>query len=267
MRLHNNIYPNVDDIVICRVKKILNDAIYVSLLEYDNIEGMVQLANASTRRKKRSICLLKENKQYPLLVITVDKEKGYIDLSNKYLAEDDKNDANENYTIYQRVIKIFKEFMFQKFGKEYTEDQYINYATKSIWKLDKKKCYNLLTSSYFNNTILDFELDESDKNIFNNCIRSHCGNFEISSKLNFTLRNPNYGGVDLIKTLFNKIFEKYNLNIKINDVPSYNIEIISNDKLNNENLLNEVNDLLSNESEINKMIYSKKEIISNILKV
>ena len=46
MRFYNDIYPNIDDIVMCRVKKILNDAIYVSLLEYDNIEGMVQLANA-----------------------------------------------------------------------------------------------------------------------------------------------------------------------------------------------------------------------------
>ena len=137
MRFYNNLYPNIDDIVICRVKRILNDAIYVSLLEYDNIEGMVQLANASTRRKKRSICLLKENKQYPLLVINVDIEKGYIDLSNKYLAEEDKKDANENYTIYQRVIKIFKEFMFQKFGKEYDEDQYIYYAIRTIWNLDK----------------------------------------------------------------------------------------------------------------------------------
>ena len=52
MRFYNNTYPDVDDIVICRVKKIQNDAIYVSLLEYDGIEGMVQLANASTRRKK-----------------------------------------------------------------------------------------------------------------------------------------------------------------------------------------------------------------------
>ena len=146
MRFYSNNYPKVDDIVICRVKKIQNDAIYVSLLEYDNIEGMVQLANASTRRKKRSICLLKENKQYPLLVITVDNEKGYIDLSNKYLAEEDKDNANERYNLYLKVIKFFKEFMFNKFGKDYTDEQYIEYAEKSIWKLDKKKCYEQICS-------------------------------------------------------------------------------------------------------------------------
>ena len=56
MRFYNNELPKKDDITMCRVTHIDDTCIYVSLLEYDNIEGMVQLADASTRRKKRSIC-------------------------------------------------------------------------------------------------------------------------------------------------------------------------------------------------------------------
>ena len=33
---------------------------------------------------------IKVNKQYPLLVIAIDKDKGYVDLSTKFLSEDDK---------------------------------------------------------------------------------------------------------------------------------------------------------------------------------
>ena len=267
MRFYNNIYQSVDDIVICRVKKIQNDAIYVSLLEYDGIEGMVQLANASTRRKKRSICLLKENKQYPLLVITVDEEKGYIDLSNKYLAEEDKESANDRYNLYLKVNRLFKEFMYKKFGKDYTDEQYIEYAEKSIWKLDKKKCYEEIINSYFNGINLNFELSDEDFEIFNEVIKSNCGEFEIASKLNFTLRNPNYKGVEVIRNTFDQIVDKYKLTVTIDDVPSYHVEIISHNKSNNEKLLEEINSLLLEESKTNRMIYSKKVIISNIQKV
>ena len=267
MRFYNNIYPDVDDIVICRVKKIQNDAIYVSLLEYDNIEGMVQLANASTRRKKRSICLLKENKQYPLLVITVDKEKGYIDLSNKYLAEEDKESANEKYNLYLKVNRLFKEFMYKKFGKDYSDDQYLEYAEKSIWKLDKKKCYEEIVNSYFNGIDLNFDLLDEDKEIFNDTVKSHCGEFNIASRLNFTLRNPNYKGVEIIRDTFDKITNNYKLTVTIDDVPSYHVELISHNKSNNESLLEEINHLLLEESKTNRMIYSKKEIISNIQKI
>ena len=83
MRFYKNLYPDVDDIVICNVIDIIEESIYVNLLEY-GINGMVQLSNASSRRKKKSVCLLKINKQYPLLVIAVDKDKGYVDLSTKF---------------------------------------------------------------------------------------------------------------------------------------------------------------------------------------
>ena len=102
MRIYKNKYPEVDDIVICNVKEIIEESIYVELLEY-GIDGMVQLSNASSRRKKRSVCLLKLNKQYPLLVIAVDKDKGYVDLSSKFLSNEDKNNANNKFIKYSKA--------------------------------------------------------------------------------------------------------------------------------------------------------------------
>ena len=107
MRFYKNKYPDVDDIVICNVNDIIEESIYVELLEY-GINGMVQLSNASSRRKKKSVCLLKVNKQYPLLVIAIDKDKGYVDLSTKFLSDDDKNNANSKYIKYTKVLKMRK---------------------------------------------------------------------------------------------------------------------------------------------------------------
>ena len=70
-----------------------------------------------------------------------------------------------------------------------------------------------------------------------------------------------------IRSTFDQIVDKYKLTVTIDDVPSYHVEIVSHNKSNNENLLEEINHLLLEESKTKRMIYSKKEIISNIQKI
>ena len=266
MRFYNNKLPEVDDIVICRVKKIASDAIYVNLLEYNEIEGMVQLANASTRRKKKSICLLKENRQYPLLVITVDKEKGYVDLSNKFISDEDKDYANEKYDLYRKVLKIFNHFMYSKFQNEYDDNTFYEYAEKTLWKIDKNKCYKYFSDLYYNNcNMSDVDLNDEDKVTFKASLEKFFGSFEVLSKLSFILRNPNYGGVNNIKLIFNELNEKYNIITRTDVVPTYIIDKKSKNKDENENLLNDIDSHLINKAKEYNMIYSKKELISSFI--
>lgn len=266
MRFYKNKIPNIDDIVICRVKKIESDAIYVSLLEYDDIEGMVQLANASTRRKKRSICLLKENKQYPLLVISIDKEKGYIDLSNKFVSDEDKESTTEKYELYKKVLKIFNNFMYSLFQNNYDDTIWTNYAMKTIWSVDTSKCYSYISELYYNNdNMSNFDLIEDEKIKFKASLEKFFGTFKVLTKLVFILRNPNYGGVDIIKQIFDQINNDFNIITKTDVVPSYIIEHMSKTKDSNEKILNEIDIILSNKSKEYNMIYSKKEIISSFI--
>lgn len=50
-------FPEVDDVVMVQVKSIAEMGAYVSLLEYNNIEGMILLSELS-RRRIRSITKL-----------------------------------------------------------------------------------------------------------------------------------------------------------------------------------------------------------------
>ena len=266
MRFYKNKLPQIDDIVVCKVNKIDKDAIYVNLLEYDNMEGMVQLSNASTRKKKRSVCLLKENKQYPLLVISIDEDKGYIDLSNKFVSDDDKNDSLEKYELYLKVLKIFNNFIYSIFKSEFTEQDLENYAEKTIWKFDKNKCYKYISDIYFENGNMDIlDLNEDEKVKYKCSLEKFFGTFEISTKLNFILRNPNFGGVNSIKELLNEIYEKYNLSIKLDTSPNYNIEKISKNKEENENTLNIISQFIENKANQLNMIYSYSEIKSSFI--
>jgi translation initiation factor 2 subunit 1 len=40
-RFYENKYPKVDELVVVKVEQIVENGAYVSLLEYNNIEGMI----------------------------------------------------------------------------------------------------------------------------------------------------------------------------------------------------------------------------------
>ena len=258
MRFYKNKYPDIDDIVICKVTDIIEESIYVNLIEY-GVDGMVQLSNASSRRKKRSVCLLKKDKQYPLLVIAVDKEKGYVDLSTRFLSDDDKNNANNKYIKYCKVLKIFSKFMEYK-CVNFTDDDYINYASKTIWTLKNDECYDKLINYYYNNCELDLDLVDEDIDILKKAIKYFCGDFIIRSELKFNLRNFNFGGVNEIKNMLEEVSNNFDLDVKIDNVPKYKILLESNSKSDNEIKLNEINNFLNNRKD--RMIYENLGINS-----
>ncbi|KAE8671174.1 Eukaryotic translation initiation factor 2 subunit 1 [Hibiscus syriacus] len=61
---------------------------YVYLLEYNNIEGMILFSDLSRRRIRSVSSLVKVGRTEPVMVLRVDKEKGYIDLSKRRVSKD-----------------------------------------------------------------------------------------------------------------------------------------------------------------------------------
>jgi len=88
-RMYEVRYPEVDDVVMVSVKNIAEMGAYVALLEYNNIEGMILLSELSRRRIRSISSLIKVGRQEPVMVLRVDKEKGYIDLSKRRVSEED----------------------------------------------------------------------------------------------------------------------------------------------------------------------------------
>lgn len=69
-------YPNVDDLVMVKVKQIAEMGAYVSLLEYNNIEGMILLSELSRRRIRSINKLIRVGRNEVVVVLRVDKDKG-----------------------------------------------------------------------------------------------------------------------------------------------------------------------------------------------
>lgn len=176
-RMYESKYPDVDDVVMVQVKSIAEMGAYVSLLEYNGIEGMILLSELSRRRIRsitklikvinevqqqhsfiliapcawqaslihvrcRERCtrktdrnlarsaqllytavwewchtssgkiqvtlMMQVGRQEPVMVLRVDKEKGYIDLSKRRVSPEDVAACDERFSKSKMVHSIMR---------------------------------------------------------------------------------------------------------------------------------------------------------------
>lgn len=107
-RFYENKYPEVDEVVVVNVQEIAEMGAYVKLLEYDNIEGMVLLSELSRRRIRSIQKLIRVGKNEVAVVLRVDKEKGYIDLSKRRVSAEDIVKCDDRYNKSKAVHSILR---------------------------------------------------------------------------------------------------------------------------------------------------------------
>ncbi|CEQ39334.1 SPOSA6832_00860, partial [Sporobolomyces salmonicolor] len=108
MRYYADRFPEVDELVMVQVKQIQEMGAYVKLLEYDNIEGMILLSELSRRRIRSIQKLIRVGRNEVVVVMRVDKEKGYIDLSKRRVSAEDVIKCEERYNKSKTVHTIMR---------------------------------------------------------------------------------------------------------------------------------------------------------------
>ena len=88
-RYYENEYPDVEDLVMVRVRTVEKLAAYVNLIEYNMAEGMVLLSELSRRRIRSIAKLIRVGRDEVVMVFRVDTEKGYVDLSKRRVTPED----------------------------------------------------------------------------------------------------------------------------------------------------------------------------------
>ena len=81
---------------------------YVTLLEYNGIEGMILLSELSRRRIRSINRLIRVGRNEVVMVIRVDREKGYIDLSKRRVSAEDVIKAEDRFNKAKAVHSIVK---------------------------------------------------------------------------------------------------------------------------------------------------------------
>ncbi|KAI5170615.1 translation initiation factor 2 subunit 1 [Nematocida sp. LUAm3] len=90
-------FPKEGEVVVGRIKSLTDIGAYVSLPEYNEIEGLIVYGELTKKRTRNVHKLIKVGSLEGFLVMKVDKDKGYIDLSKKRAQYEEKVTAFERY--------------------------------------------------------------------------------------------------------------------------------------------------------------------------
>jgi translation initiation factor 2 subunit 1 len=131
-RFYEEKYPEIDAFVMVTVKQIAEMGAYVKLLEYDNIDGMILLSELSRRRIRSIQKLIRVGRNEVVVVLRVDKEKGYIDLSKRRVSPEDIVKCEEKYNKSKMVHSIMRHVA------EKTETPIEELYQNIAWPLNKK---------------------------------------------------------------------------------------------------------------------------------
>ncbi|MCJ1309520.1 hypothetical protein MMC25_003180 [Agyrium rufum] len=107
-RFYEEKYPEIDSFVMVNVKQIAEMGAYVKLLEYDNIDGMILLSELSRRRIRSIQKLIRVGRNEVVVVLRVDKEKGYIDLSKRRVSPEDVVKCEEKFNKGKMVASVMR---------------------------------------------------------------------------------------------------------------------------------------------------------------
>lgn len=106
--MYESPYPEVDDLVMVTVQQIADMGAYVTLNEYNNLEGMVLLSELSRRRIRSVQRLIRVGKTEVVVVLRVDREKGYIDLSKRRVSPEEVEKFEEKFNKSKAVHSIMR---------------------------------------------------------------------------------------------------------------------------------------------------------------
>ena len=113
MYLRKEGFPEVGEIVLCTVKKILHNAVFVSLDEYNGREGLVHISEVSPGRIRNLRDFVREGKVIVCKVLRINEQKGHIDLSLRRVNLAQRKNKIDEVSQENRAEKLLEAFAKQ----------------------------------------------------------------------------------------------------------------------------------------------------------
>ncbi len=267
-RFYRNKYPNFNDNVVVRIEKMEDTGATVSLLEYNDIQGIVlrtQFAKKFIRSIKK---VIRVGSIEVVNVLRVDENKGFIDLSKSVMTPKDCEKGIEKYEKAKLVHLIANQIC------ERLNIDYIEFCEKFIWKLyDKYEhayiAFRIINEDDANIIFKDFEFDDNTKKIIIEEIKKKMISPISKIRGDFEIKCFTENGIDSIKEALNieNIDNSEKIELKLVSSPQFLIQMDTRDTENGLILIKSILDKIEKKiKELGgtfKLIYEPK-ILSNI---
>jgi len=202
-RFYEQKFPEIDDVVMVNVRSIADMGAYVHLLEYNNIEGMILLSELSRRRIRSINKLIRVGRTEPVVVIRVDKDKGYIDLSKRRVSKEDIERCTEKYSKAKAVNSIVRH-VAEILGFK-SNDELESLYKKTAWYFESKSKKQGTAYDYFKQAVADpklledLGLDEKTKEVLLENIQRKLTQQAVKIRADFECSCYTYEGIDAVK--------------------------------------------------------------------
>jgi translation initiation factor 2 alpha subunit (eIF-2alpha) len=244
--IYNKKFPILDEVVIARIDNINELGINVSLIHYDNLKGYISYSEVSRKKKFNVNKILIVGKETHLIVINIDPDKGFVDLSKRTINNEEITLFDEKYKIYIKLYNMFRHFFkrFYDYKGDYDDKELEDFLKNTLWKfqetLEDDEIYDTITNSDNNKDLINqsLNLDLSKlKNIIDDYIKTNIIVIKPSKEIIFTLYSVGEEGYfDLKYTLdfknfyfYKNIADDYSISILYETNSDYRIIIKQND--------------------------------------
>jgi translation initiation factor 2 subunit 1 len=219
--------PEENEIVLCTIKKILPNSVFVDLDEYQHKEGLIHISEISPGRIRNIRDFVKEGKKIVCKILRIDRIKNHIDLSLRRVNQAQRINKNNEYKQEQKSEKILESI--GKRNKIPLGEMYTKVGYKIIETFGNlNTCFQELIKD---NTILkplnlDKKIEEEIITIVKERIKPKI--IKISSMIQLKTTLPK--GIEVIKETLKKINdlcikEKFGCDILYEGAPNYKITI------------------------------------------
>ena len=196
-RFYRQDFPEENDLVMTIVIEIQDNGAYVVLPEYNNIQGLVPFTEVTRKRVKNVNRLIKIGKQEIMIVVRVDKDKGYIDLSKKKVNAEEAGETEKYFKKAKIVHNIFKavaielkqtlESIYEKFGWDLYD--HFNHA------LDALQLLNTNPES----VLKKIDIEEDEKLALLKAVKSKMAPRDVKIRAEFKMSCMRRHGVEAIR--------------------------------------------------------------------
>ena len=218
--------PEQGEIVLATITKLMDHGAYVTLDEYDNIQGFLHISEIAPGWIRAVNRFVKENEKKVLLVKKVNPQRGDIDLSLKQVSKDQQKqklkevkkfekgktllqNLKDNGKLTDKEIEKLEDSIFAKYESVY--DGFIDIARNGIDAVKELKITKKIVKP----------LEEI-------CSKIKLPSVEIRGIMEIT--NSNSNGIEIIKENLLEILNKNSsIDITYLGAPKYRLSLISSD--------------------------------------
>jgi translation initiation factor 2 subunit 1 len=232
------------DLVICTVTKIYPHSVFVTMDDFGDRQGMIHISEIAPGRIRNIHDYVKIGKKVICKILSINREKGHIDLSLRRVSEGQKREKADIIKREQKAEKIV-EFVADKL------------------KVDRRKLYDEIFAKvpndyaclhdFFEEFITDesilkkLNLQKSVYDMFAEVIRQRIKPPEVEVEADIKLKTYSADGVNRIKSIL-RLIEMPKATIRYKGGGSYSISIIDDNFKDAEKKLEKVNEIIEKEA-------------------